>query len=786
MPPIRHLALFLLFPVSCLLFPGFVQAGDWVHWRGPEQTGVAREKGLPDSFDPATPGQNNLLWRQPFGGRSAPLILKGNLYTISGYDMSLPTEGERVMCFDAETGTKKWEKRFNVFHTDIVSSRLGWTTLTADVDAERIYCHTTGGFVICYDKDGKELWKRQLTEEFGRITGYGGRIVSPIFDSGLCIVGMVSGSWGDHARAASRFVAFDGKTGEVVWWADTPNPIRGTYYSNPVIAVINGQRQLITGGADGYVHGFKVRTGERLWSYRFSAGVVNPSPVVDGNLVYITHGEENPEGGAIGGVVCLDASKVDAKTKVPAKVWENKRLAKRFGLASPALHEGRLYAIDDAAEIVCFEAKTGKVLWRTRYGTVSRGAPLIADGKLYIFDVNASLAIFTLKGNQQPDEPDHIPFRKAAGAGFVETHGTPIAVNGKLYFLTQDHLYCVGKPGVTNEAYKPLPPETEYKKDAAPVSIRIFPADVVTKPGGAVKFEKKYLDANGREVNSPNYGGGWELVTPPIPKGATQAPPKLNAVIANTAPASTFHLHAEVTINPTPPVQQGYIEGLAEGLEGVREKMTARARVRVAGQIPFKTDFQVPPVGAAPSGWVNAQGKYTIVDQNGNKVLMKVNTDSRPPFARANGYITGPTASNYTIESDVMATEVAGKLPDMGVVNARYVLIMDGQKDADSGKRQVRLVSWAARPRINVGANFDWEPKTWYRVKLTVQGDLVQGKVWKRGDAEPANWTVTYKDPSPNPEGAAALYGYVPNITDTTPGSEIFYDNVSITPNGKK
>ena len=52
-------------------------------------------------------------------------------------------------------------------------------------------------------------------------------IVSPIFDSGLCIVGMVSSSWGDHARAASRFVAFDGKTGEVVWWAETPNLIRG-------------------------------------------------------------------------------------------------------------------------------------------------------------------------------------------------------------------------------------------------------------------------------------------------------------------------------------------------------------------------------------------------------------------------------------------------------------------------------------------------------------------------------------------------------------------------------
>lgn len=777
MTPSRF-ALLALLPVSCLLSPA--QAGDWVHWRGPEQTGVSREKGLPDSFDPATPGKNNLLWRQPFGGRSAPLVLKGNLYTIGGYDMSLATEGERVMCFDAETGAKKWEKRFNVFHTDIVSSRLGWTTLTADPEAERIYCHTTGGFVICYDKDGNEVWKHSLTEEYGRITGYGGRIVSPIFDSGLCIVGMVSSSWGDHARAATRYVAFDGKTGEVVWWADTPNPIKGTWYSNPVIAVINGQRQLITGGADGYVHGFKVRTGERLWSYRFSAGVVNPSPVVDGNLVYITHGEENPEGGTIGGVVCLDVSKVDAKNLTPVKVWENKRLAKRFGLASPALHEGRLYAIDDAAEMVCFEAKTGKVLWRTRYGTVSRGAPLIADGKLYIFDVNAQLAVFKLKGNEEPDEPDHIAFRKRAGAGFVETHGTPIAVNGKLYFLTQDDLYCVGKPGVTNEQYKPLPPETEYKKDAAPVSLRLFPADVVTKPGGTAKFEKKYLDANGREVAVPNLGGEWGFVTPVPPKGSTVAPPPLDAELGSKPPAGPGQPETmEIKLGTARPVQQGYVEAKAG-------TMSARARVRVAGQIPFKTDFERAPLGTAPSGWVNAMGKFVTIEKDGGKVLMKVNTDSRPPFARANGYITPPNVSNYTIESDVMATEVAGKLPDMGVVNARYVLIMDGKEDTTSGKRQVRLVSWAARPRVNQAVDFEWAPNTWYRVKLTVQGDMVQGKVWKRGDAEPANWTVTYKDPSPNPEGAAALYGYVPNITDTTPGSEIFYDNVSITPNEKK
>ena len=44
---------------------------------------------------------------------------------------------------------------------------------------------------------------------------------------------------------------------------------------------------------------------------------------------------------------------------------------------------------------------------------------------------------------------------------------------------------------------------------------------------------------------------------------------------------------------------------------------------------------------------------------DGNMLLAKVNTDSRPPLARANGYITSPDASNYTIQADLKSIAVA-------------------------------------------------------------------------------------------------------------------------------
>ena len=230
---------------------------------------------------------------------------------------------------------------------------------------ERLLPRHRRGTCFCFDKDGKVVWQRQLTEEFGRVTGYGGRIVSPIFDSGLVIVGMVNASWGDQARGRNRFVAFDGKTGEVVWWSSPPrncatNP---SYRSAARTTRTRSSRSSTASGCSspagptGTLHAFKVRTGERVWSYRFSAGVVNPSPVVDGNLVYISPRRGEPRGrhprpGHLPGRLA------GRRTRSRSWSWEYRR-SNRFGLSSPALADGMLYVPDDSSELFSFDAKKG-------------------------------------------------------------------------------------------------------------------------------------------------------------------------------------------------------------------------------------------------------------------------------------------------------------------------------------------------------------------------------------------------------------------------------------------
>jgi outer membrane protein assembly factor BamB len=761
--------------IGCLgLFSADLQAGDWIHWRGPEMNGVAREPGIPAEFDLSTPGKGHLIWKKPVGGRSSPLLLGKKLFTINAFDPEKITEGERITCFNADTGDVLWEHKVNVYHAEVVTSRLGWTTLTADSENGLIYAHTTAGALLCLDVNGKLVWTRHLSEEFGRFTGYGGRIVSPIFDSGLVIVAIVNSSWGDQARGANRFIAFDGKTGHVVW-ISTPSLVnKGTYQSHPIIAVIGGQRLLIAGGANGALNAMKVRTGELVWSYTFSSGAINPAPVVDGNLVYGAHGEENPEGGAIGRVVCVDASQV--KDGKPKLVWEYRR-SNRFGLAHPAIADGRLYIPDDSSELFCFNAKTGKMLWKYKYGTVARGAPLINGNKLYIFDVNAKLAVLTLNGDKPPDELETVEhtFRIPSGlTGFVETHATPIAVNGRLYFSTSFDTYCVGeaKPAAATGSYRPLPAETPFDANAAPAAIRVYPHEVIVHPGQSTKLTVEFLDANGRVLPMKNSASGeWSLPLPPkTPTGAQ--PPALAGVIKIEGDSAVF------TADKIPS-QQGVIAVKIGAL-------TTQARVRVAPDLPYTNDFEKAPVGSTPGGWVNAQGKFVVKQlPDGNKVLSKVNTDGRIPIARANGYITEQSETGYTLECDIMGTEVDGKLPDMGVVANRYSFVLDGKNDPTAGGRTIRIVSWEARPRVNKVVPFNWKKDTWYQLKFTVDvGEktaIVRGKVWEKGQTEPASWTAEFEDPSPNREGAAALYGYISNIrTSEQPGSDIYYDNVNV------
>src|SRR5262245_58285365 len=95
--------------------PRKVVLGDWPEARGPNRDGISQETGLPDKW--ALNGQN-FVWRAPYGGRSAPIVMGNRVYVQNPAGRGAAMQ-ERVMALDADTGKVVWEYKFSVFQSDV-------------------------------------------------------------------------------------------------------------------------------------------------------------------------------------------------------------------------------------------------------------------------------------------------------------------------------------------------------------------------------------------------------------------------------------------------------------------------------------------------------------------------------------------------------------------------------------------------------------------------------------------------------------------------------------------
>lgn len=725
---------------------GAALAGDWPHWRGPLQTGYATDTHLPSAW--SQEGQN-LLWHSPVGGgRTAPIVLDGRVYMINRAGEEVINIQERVVCIDLETGRTLWEDRFNVFETDIVAHRVGWANLAGDPETGNIYAHGVSGIYTCYSRDGELLWEKSLTEEFGRIAGYGGRIMSPIVDGDLVILSFMSSGWGPHGRPVHRFFACDKRTGEPIWWSEPSGQPQDTVQSVPVIATVDGVRVLFDTLADGAVHALKVGTGEPIWRFSLSKRGLNTSAVYHDGVLYATHSEENFDTTEMGAIVAISVRGSGDITD-SGELWRTRGIS--VGYASPLYHDGLLYVADNAANLHCLDATNGEVLWSFNYGsTGGRGSPVMADGNIYIGEVGGTFHVLEASraGCKRLDSET---FRKPDGSP-IEIYGTAAVVDGKVLLPTLDDLYCIGLPEGKAGTY-PDPAAGGTGETGAPSVLRVVPAETWVDAGKTQAFRARVYDDKGNflETVSP----AWSV------KGVT----------GSIGPDGTFEAE---NVNG---MQAGVVEATLGDLQ-------ASARLRVIPELPYTEDFEGLQEGVPPPGWITSRLKSRVEAMDGNKVLRKLADRSAPPFARLRCYITPSLDTGYSVQADMYGQSKRGRfLPDMGLLNSRYRMILLGT----TRPRSLRLVTWDPMPRLQVDVPFDWQPDTWYTMKLSVEErdgqGLVRGKVWPQGAEEPEAWSIEMVDPHPNLRGSAGLYAYSVAITEKSPGTEVYFDNVAITRN---
>ena len=717
--------------------PRKVALGDWPEARGPHGDGHSDEKGLIDKW--ALNGQN-FLWRAPYGGRSAPIVMGNRVYVQNPSGLGDALQ-ERVMALDADTGKVVWEYKFNVFQSDVPPHRVGWASPAADPETGNIYAMGVGATVIALDKNGKLLWDRSIGEEFAAFTTHGGRTTSPIIDGDLVIVSAAISSWGTGASRQHRFVALNKRTGEIVWITSPGGRPYDTNYAAPLITTINGLRLLISGSGDGGVYAMKPQTGEKVWGTVIAKRAVNTGVVVSGNTVVISHGDENLDVNELGMIAAIDGSQTgDIKT------FKWKQQGDQFGFSSPVLDGTRVYQVENGSRLKAYDLETGKNLWTQTLGTVQKAPLVFADGKLYVGTESGKFFIV----RPGPDKAEilsdvELPLSKDDNAG--QSAGLPEPVfagaaisRGRIFFVSTGGVYAIGSKTATKPTGLAVDaPAVKGEGDAT--HIRVSPTELVLKPGQAVKLHADAFDKLGRPLG-PATGVTWSL----------------NGLKGTVAADGTF------TPDPGTPEQAGTIKATAGAISG-------EGRARVVRPLPWTETFDSFAEGTSPPGWIIVgTAKTSVGTIDGDKALYKAPDNTI--FKRYRAFVGSVDESNYTVEADVRGTTRRRQMSDLGVTAQRYSLVMYGNA------QKLKIESWEPETHRSAEVPFEWKADTWYHMKLRVEnmpdGKVrAQGKVWPKGETEPATWMVEKTDPIGNHKGAPGFFidaefgAYIDNIKVT-------------------
>lgn len=725
------------------LAPPAAFAGEWTSWRGPAQDGTSPETGLVNSW--SKEGEN-LIWHQPITARSTPVVFDGRACTTGrvGED---DDRVELVACFDAEDGSKLWEYRHKVFLTTIPWNRVGWSSLAADPETGNVYALGVRGTFLALGPEGDVVWERDLAGELGFYSGYGGRTPTPTVDEDRVYLAASNGGWGPFARLVNRVFAFDKHSGELLW-ATAPGGAAADPNTQiaPVVTVVDGRRLVINGNGDGNIYALDARTGAKVWEFKLSKRGINTDVVVDEEgIVYASHSEENVDSAVMGRVVAFSAKGEGDITKTNEK-W---RADLAVGFSSPALADGTLYMLTNSASLLAVDAGSGKLKWEKDLGTVGKSSPVVADGKLYATEVNGLFHILKL-GPEGAEALDRDEISVPDGSRYAEIYGSPAIAYGRVYFTTEEGIYCLGdakKPfpgseaGTRDGSGAPWPVQEAAPAGAEAAQLLAVPGDSWITPSETVDLRALAFTAKGLSL------------------GEKKAQWSLDGLQGTVSADGVF----------TPDPKAGAQHGAVKATLGAA---TASAYVKVVPPPPFEDDLEGAKVGdRAPSYFSGALIRFGVEELEGNKVISKGPSPSGIHKHRT--FFGAPDWKSYTFQADLLGTRSGRKVPDMGLVAGGYTVDMMG------AYQKVQIRFWDAEPETWTETPFEWETGRWYTMKVRVDNGadkaVVKAKVWPRDEEEPAQWLITMEDNIPVPAGAPGLYGYSP--------APVYYDNLSVVPN---
>jgi alcohol dehydrogenase (cytochrome c) len=182
---------------------------DWPQWQGPDRNAISKEKGLLQQWPADGP---SIAWKTKGlgGGDSAPAIAAGKIFGMSNRGNQ-----EVVWALSESDGKEVWTTPIGAAVEQRLSQSKEGPGGTPAVDGARLYVIGMGGRVACLNvNDGKIVWQRSLTEDFGGSVPAWSYRESPLVDGDkvICTPG----------GADATLVALHKLTGETVWKSAMP------------------------------------------------------------------------------------------------------------------------------------------------------------------------------------------------------------------------------------------------------------------------------------------------------------------------------------------------------------------------------------------------------------------------------------------------------------------------------------------------------------------------------------------------------------------------------------
>jgi outer membrane protein assembly factor BamB len=417
---------FLAGPLTLASFAG----ENWPGWRGPTGMGQSDENNLPLTW--GGKDLENVLWKVPLfssekvkrdQNQSSPIVWGERVIVTTSYWPEGVSQKEypehHVSSFSAKTGAKQWDIVIEPGPWKLTDLRGGYTCSTPACDAERIYVLFGSSVLAAVDHTGKLLWRKEIAPfTFDVAIG-----TSPVLYENTVLVTC------DLAAKASKLLAFDRKTGDLVW--QQQRKVDWTH-STPVLADFGGKKQLLMASAFG-PQGLDPATGQVLWEFKTKERVGDTlSPVVKGNLVYVDSGRGGGPGIAVDATGSGDVSATNLRWRITG-VPE--------GFSSPLVIGDFLYRLLRPGVLSCRQWSDGKEVYKERLqGLDPDISPAISpfatpDGRIYCVSAGKSQVI-------------------QAGAKFESlaqndlgdaSRASPAVADGRIPLKGSRFLFCVGK-----------------------------------------------------------------------------------------------------------------------------------------------------------------------------------------------------------------------------------------------------------------------------------------------------------------------------------------------------